>query len=160
MDTGPLPHWPQGATGVVPEDPCVCGWREPRGTVGRAWLTPTSCPGPRQMTPGGTGATVRPQANRKFWRNTQGCAEEVKVQKPQLGGDSVCPGGSRYKSDVAWGSAVRSPKGPVLQDRRRAAACLRSPGTRSPGALWGKNRVEQGVNGQPPGAPVSVTSPG
>lgn len=55
----------------------------------------------------GIGRTMWPQANRKFWRNTQGCAEEVKAQKWQLGGDSVCPGGSRCKSDVAWGSAVR-----------------------------------------------------
>lgn len=50
--------------------------------------------------------SAQPQANRKFWRNAQGCAEAVKAQKWQLGGDSMCLGSSWCKSVMAWGSAV------------------------------------------------------
>lgn len=105
MDTRPLLPWPQGAMRVVPEDPVV--WVDGTQRSGAESTADPHLPlGAAPDDPGWDPCDSAAQANRKFWRNTQACAEE-KVRHRQLGGDSACPGGSQGKSDMAWGSAVR-----------------------------------------------------
>lgn len=87
---------------MVPEDPGVWVDRTQR-SGGESTADPHLLLRASPDDPRWAGTT---QANRKFSRNSQGCAEEVKVQNWQLGGDSVCPRGSQGNSDMAWGSAV------------------------------------------------------
>lgn len=85
--------------------------------------------------------SVQPQANRKFWRNAQGNAEEVKAQKQQLGGDSVCLGSSWCKSDMVWGLAVGvTQRFCPLRPEDSYSLALQSTLSHSPGPLWGKSQ--------------------
>lgn len=109
----------------------------------RVQLTPTSCSGPRPMTPGGTSATAKPQANRS---SAETLRAALKMGRPRIGGweGTLCaPAGVRATQTRPGARLPGSPKGFVLQDQRRAAAWLCNPSPRSPGAPWHKNPTEQ-----------------
>lgn len=82
--------------------------------MGRTQLTPTSLPGPGQMTGVGPVLSVQPQANRKFWRNAQDCAEEVKARTSSWEGNLCALGG--VGASQMWPGAwlLGSPKGSDL----------------------------------------------